>query len=549
MSMLDGFSRYNQVLVKEDDQLKTAFTTPWGTYKYLRMPFGLTNAGATFQRAMDYAFRDLIRKLIEIYQDDLTAIFKKREQHIKHLRTIFQRRREYGISLNPKKSIFGVDKGKLLGHNISKDGITIDPAKVEAIKKIPLPKDKKALQSFFGQINFIARFIPNFAEIVKPLNKLLKKDACFEWESEGRMSFEHIKEAITVAPVLMNPNFSRDFIIFYFASKDTIAGILLQKNDQGDEQPIAFMNKNLRDSELNYTITKKQAYALVKSLKHFQTYVGYNKIKAFVPYLAVKDVLSRQDFLGSRGKWVSQIQEYDLEIKPTKIIRVQVLAKMMTESNQEAIEVVQKEQVNIVVSEIENNEWYSNIIYYLKNLTCPDHLVEHKRRALRLKAMKYCLTEDGLGWRNPNGVILRCVDKEEADKLVIELHARHCGAHLAARTTAHKILRAGYYQPTIFSDTHRYVRACQPCQLLTGKQRLPALPLKPIIIEAPFQQWELDFIDEFKDNSSNGYRWILTATDYFTRWVEAIPTKKATKEVVMKFLRKRLLLDSVSLLR
>jgi hypothetical protein len=128
---------------------------------------------------MDYAFRDLIGKLIEIYQDDLTSISKKREQHIQHLRTIFQRCREYGISLNPKKSIFGVDKGKLLGHIISKDGITIDPARVEAIKKIPLPKDKKSLQYFFGQINFVRRFIPNFVEIVKPLNKLLKKDAHF----------------------------------------------------------------------------------------------------------------------------------------------------------------------------------------------------------------------------------------------------------------------------------------------------------------------------------------------------------------------------------
>ena len=85
---------------------------------------------------------------------------------------------------------------------------------------------------------------------------------------------------------------------------------------------------------------------------------------------------------------------------------------MMKESNQETIEVGQKEQVNIVVSEIENNEWYSDIIYYLKNLTCPNHLVEHKRRALSLKAMKYFLTENGLGWRNPDGVILRCVDKK-----------------------------------------------------------------------------------------------------------------------------------------
>jgi hypothetical protein len=378
-------------------------------------------------------------------------------------------------------------------------------------------------------------------EIVKPLNRLLKKDAHFEWDNEGKLSFQRIKEAITVAPVLVSPNFAKDFIIFSFASKDTIAGVLLQKNDQGDEQPIAFMRKNLRDSELNYTITEKQAYALVKSLKHFQTYVGYNKIKAFVPYPAVKDVLSQQDFLGSRGKWVSQIHEYDLEIKPSKIIKGKGLAKMLTERNQEAIEIGEKEQINIIVSEIENNEWYSDVIYYLKNLTCPDHLVDHKRRALRLKAMKYCLTEDGLGWRNPDGVILRCVNKEEADKLMVDLHSGYCGGHFAARTTAHNILRAGYYWPTIFSDTHRYVRSCQLCQFFVDKQCLPSLPLKPVIIEAPFQQWGLDFIGEFKDNSSNGYRWVLTATDYFTRWVEAIPTKKATKEVVMKFLEEKII--------
>jgi hypothetical protein len=81
----------------------------------------------------------------------------------------------------------------------------------------------------------------------------------------------------------------------------------------------------------------------------------------------------------------------------------------------------------------------------------------------------------------------------------------------------------------------------QPCQYFTGKPKLPAQPLKPVVVEAPFQQWGLDFIGEFKDNSSNGYRWILTATDYFTRWVESIPTKKATEEVVMNFLEERII--------
>jgi hypothetical protein len=115
---------------------------------------------------------------------------------------------------------------------------------------------------------------------------------------------------------------------------------------------------------------------------------------------------------------VSQIQEYYLEIKPIKIIKGQGMENMMTERNHEAIEVGQKDQFNIVMSEIENNEWYSDIIYYLKNLTCLDHLVEHKRISLRLKAMKYYLADNCLEWRNLDGVIVICFDKGEVDKLI-----------------------------------------------------------------------------------------------------------------------------------
>jgi hypothetical protein len=92
------------------------------------------------------------------------------------------------------------------------------------------------------------------------------------------------------------------------------------------------------------------------------------------------------------------------------------------------------EQVNVVVNELENDEWYSNIIHYLKNLSCPNHLVDYKRRDLRLKAMKYYLTENGLGWKNPDGILLRCVNQEEARKLLKELHTGICGGHFAART-------------------------------------------------------------------------------------------------------------------
>ena len=153
--------------------------------------------------------------------------------------------------------VLGIDEGKLLGHIISKDGVKIDPERVESIKKVPLPHNKKSLQCFNGQINFIRRFIPNLAELMKPMQKLLKKDAKFEWDSEGKEAFRSIKDCIARSLVLTSPDYSKEFQIFSFVSKDTIADVLLQKNKEGQEQPIAFMSRSLQDSELKYTIMEK----------------------------------------------------------------------------------------------------------------------------------------------------------------------------------------------------------------------------------------------------------------------------------------------------
>jgi len=148
MSLLDGYFGYNQILVHKDDQLKIAFTKPWGTFIYAKIPFGLKNVGANFQRAMDIAFSNEKDVFLVIYLDDLTMFSKFDEDHLHHLRIVFQKCRKFGISLNPKKSLFSMEEGKVLGHIISKDGIHIDPARVEAIQKLDFPGNKKEIQSF-----------------------------------------------------------------------------------------------------------------------------------------------------------------------------------------------------------------------------------------------------------------------------------------------------------------------------------------------------------------------------------------------------------------
>ena len=136
-SLLDGFLGYNQVLVAKEDRLKTTFRTICGTFAHRIMPFGVINTGATFQRAMDIDFRELIGRSDVVYLDDITIFSKKREEHAFHLRHIFECCRKYGISLNPKKCVFAVIEGKLLGHIVSKKGISIDPEIIKAIEQIP----------------------------------------------------------------------------------------------------------------------------------------------------------------------------------------------------------------------------------------------------------------------------------------------------------------------------------------------------------------------------------------------------------------------------
>ena len=151
---------------------------------------------------MDIAFHGLIGRSVVVYLDDVTIFSKKREEHSFHLKQIFERCRKYGISLNPRKCVFAVIERKLLGHVVSKKDISIDPKTIKAIEQIPLPHNKKGMQSFMGTINFVRRFVPDFAQIVKPLQKMVKQSVQFKWNDVEKNEFSKIKTSIAHAPFL-----------------------------------------------------------------------------------------------------------------------------------------------------------------------------------------------------------------------------------------------------------------------------------------------------------------------------------------------------------
>ena len=144
------------------------------------------------------------------------------------MRKVFEKCRKFGISLNPKKTLFALQEGKLLGHIISEEGIKIDPKRIEAILQISHPRNIKELQYFIGKINFLRRFIPNLAELLRNITNMLKEQGV-RWTLEAKNSFELVKQALTKILVLISPDFTKDFFIFSFASEHTVAVVLLQK--------------------------------------------------------------------------------------------------------------------------------------------------------------------------------------------------------------------------------------------------------------------------------------------------------------------------------
>jgi hypothetical protein len=189
--------------------------------------------------------------------------------------------------MNPKKTIFGFEEGKLLGDIISQEGIYIDLERIKALAQLPLPHNKKAMQSFFRKNNFVRKFTLDFAEIIKPLQRMIRKDVEFKWDDERKYAFNNIKVAISQALVMRSPDFNRDFNLYTFASNQSLAAVLTQKDDENNEAPMSFMSTNIQGVELNYPPIDKQAYAVYKAVKHFRSYILKNHTKVIVPHPAV----------------------------------------------------------------------------------------------------------------------------------------------------------------------------------------------------------------------------------------------------------------------
>jgi hypothetical protein len=218
------------VRLKEEDIPKTAFRTPFGLYEFLVLPFGLTNAPATFQRLMNEIFHDFIREgFVVVYLDNVLIFSRDEEEHYAHLPKVFQRLREKELFAKLAKCEFLCSELKYLGHIIGKDGLKVDPQKVEVVKNWPTPQKVTDVRRFLGLANYFRKFIQGFSSLAAPLTKLSSSKSAWTWGKEQDEALAALMDALIQAPILSLLDLRKPFHVICDASDFGVGAVLLQK--------------------------------------------------------------------------------------------------------------------------------------------------------------------------------------------------------------------------------------------------------------------------------------------------------------------------------
>ena len=318
MSCMDAASAYHQLRVREGDEWKTAFHTPFGLFEWKVITFGLCNAPSTFQRWMHDIFRHL--PFVLTYLDDIIVVSKSVEEHEQHLRVVLDLLRKHKLRIKLSKCKFFMDQVDFLGHVVSKEGITMDPAKLQAVHDWPEPSGtpaqcKSALRSFLGLANYYRRLIKEFAHKAAPLHALCGDTAEWEWGTAQRTAFQNLKDALTSEPVFIHaPDPARPFIVHTDASDVAMGAVLSQRGEDGAERVVAYMSHKFNPAQTRYPVHDREMLAVITALGDWRHYLLGATFDMYTDNKAVSYFFTQPCLSPRQARWVEKLSEYTFNL-------------------------------------------------------------------------------------------------------------------------------------------------------------------------------------------------------------------------------------------
>ena len=315
LTKIDLNKGFLQIPVHPKDQPKTAFQTPWGKYEFTRMPFGLMNAPSTFQRSMNIVLQGN-EQFANCYIDDIVVHSKTWEDHVKHIRTVLEQLKQFGLTANPKKCVWGVAEIEYLGYMVGRGKVSIPQLRVKALREYKRPMTKKDLKSYLGMLGYYRRFIPGFSSIALPLTEAtsLKSPNQIRWTQSMESAFNTLRDTLCDHTQLTIPSPEDCFLLATDASGKGI-GAVLSVTRSGAHLPVAYFSRKLTGAEHNYAITELECLALVKAVEHFGHYLVGRHFVVTTDHKALEALQTSKRLTGRLARWALSLQHLSYTVQ------------------------------------------------------------------------------------------------------------------------------------------------------------------------------------------------------------------------------------------
>ncbi|KAL0551590.1 hypothetical protein IC582_010679 [Cucumis melo] len=530
-SKIDLRSGYHQLRIKDEDVPKTAFRSRYGHYEFIVMSFGLTNAPAVFMDLMNRVFREFLDTFVIVFIDDILIYSKTEAEHEEHLRMVLQTLRDNKLYAKFSKCEFWLKQVSFLGHVVSKAGVSVDPAKIEAVTGWTRPSTVSEVRSFLGLAGYYRRFVENFSRIATPLTQLTRKGAPFVWSKACEESFQNLKQKLVTAPVLTVPDGSGSFVIYSDASKKGLGCVLMQQG-----KVVAYASRQLKGHEQNYPTHDLELAAVVFALKIWRHYLYGEKIQIFTDHKSLKYFFTQKELNMRQRRWLELVKDHDCEIlyHPGK---ANVVADALSRKVSHSAALITRqaplhrdlERAEIVVS-------VGAVTMQLAQLTVQPtlrqriidaqsndpYLVEKRGLAEAGQAVEFSLSFDG-------GLSFEgrlCVPSDSAvkKKLLFKAHSSPFSMHPGS-TKMYQDLKRVYWWRNMKREVAEFVSKCLVCQQVKAPRQKPAGLLQPLSI--PEWKWEnvsMDFITGLP-RTLRGFTVIWVVVDRLTKSAHFVPGK------------------------
>lgn len=570
-SSLDCLKGFHQIPVHADSITKTTFVCAYGTFAYTVMPFGLTNGPAIFARAI----ADILHGIdnVAVYIDDILVYTATHEQHIATLAAVFDRFQQHGFRLGAAKCSFLRSSVTFLGHVVDCDGVRADPQLLDKITNYPRPHTHTEVRAFLQLVNYYRRFVHQAADIGKPLNELLKKGVAFVWSEFQETAFQKLRTALTSRSLLVTPDYSLPFCLYTDASSYAVSAVLCQVHDDFP-RPIAFTSRTLTSAERNYATVDQELLAVVFGLSKFRHHLLGHKTTVFTDNRAVSCLFAKAQPQTRLYRWLLQVQEYDLSfvhVAGTKNVVADVLSRYPPTDRDNPLEppmhvayCALRDNVNDDDDHVNDNDNHVNdddnddhvddnddhdkesrpndplpdarddlepillsVRRFLLSFRADTAASPAHQQHVRTAALRFRLLAGHLYRESRHGL-----------QYVPPRHERH--VYLAAAHQGHfsfaatwTTLSTSCYWPSAWRDCRSLVDACVRCQRNAPMRTHPQPPI-PLFVTRPFQRWGVDFLGPLPLTAA-GNKYIIVATEYWTRWPLARAVPDATAATAAAF--------------